>query len=88
MRGYKDQNVDFSESSKIYKDEFFKSGNKNLTVKIFPEAQHGLLKNEYFNEILPGTWFLIKLNILGDGAFIDGYFDFIIKWIVERINSI
>jgi len=86
--GDKDQNVDFSESTRVYQEEFNKSGNKDLTIKLFPNAQHALLKNNYFGEVLPGAWFLIKLELLGADAFVDGYFNFLVNWVEDKANTL
>jgi len=83
--GDKDMNIDFAESAKIYKEEFNKSKNNNLTIKTFPSADHGILKSNYFDEIIPGIWFIIKLELLGDKAFANGYLNFIAKWVEENI---
>ncbi len=85
--GDKDLNVDFAESARVYKDEFNKSGNEDLTIRMYPNATHALLKNEYFNEIIPGIWFLIKFEILGNDAFAEGYLQYLVDWISERTNT-
>ncbi|MCF6210585.1 MAG: S9 family peptidase [Gammaproteobacteria bacterium] len=82
--GAHDLNVDAAESASIYKEIFEKSGNKNLTIKIFPEAQHGLLKKKYFKETVPGIGFIIKFELLGEYAFADGFLDFITRWVKEK----
>lgn len=83
--GAHDLNVDAAESASIYKEIFEKSGNKNLTIKIFPEAQHSLLKKKYFKETVPGIGFIIKFELLGEDAFADGFLDFITRWVKEKI---
>ena len=79
--GADDQNVNISNTMKIYKEEFLKAKNKNLKIKVFQGAQHALLKSKYFDEQNPGLWFLIKMWFLEDDAFIDGYNELIVDWI-------
>ncbi len=86
--GEKDQNVDIIESIRVYEKEFSLSGNKDLMIKVFPSAQHSLLKYAYFNEIVPGIGFIIKLEILGNAAFAKGYLDFVANWVEEASNRI
>lgn len=83
--GDKDLNVNAAESSRIYQEEFTKSGNMELTIKTFPGAQHSLLKHRFFPEIHPGIWFMIKFEILGDYAFAEGYLDYVTGWIEGRL---
>ncbi len=85
--GDQDLNVNVSESVRIYKEIFEESGNRNLTIKVFSGAQHGLLKNKYFTEIVPGIGFIVKLEILGDDAFTDGFLDFVVNWVDEKSGS-
>ncbi len=79
--GGHDLNVDAAESANVYKEMFEESGNEDLTIKLFPDAQHGLLKQKYFKEVVPGIGFIIKFELLGEDAFVDGYLDFVVDWI-------
>ena len=79
--GDHDLNVDAFESIRVYREIFKNSGNEELTIKVFPEAQHSLLKEKYFRETVPGTGFIVKLELLGNDAFADGYLDFVVNWI-------
>ncbi len=85
--GKHDLNVDTTESIRVYKEMFEKSGNNALTIKVFPDAQHSLLKQKYFKETIPGIGFLIKLEFLGEGAFADGYLDFVADWIEGKTEE-
>jgi len=76
-----DLNVDTQESIHVYKDIFEKSGNKDLTIKRFPDAQQSLLKQEHFKEIVPGIGFIIKLELLGEDAFAEGYLEYVADWV-------
>jgi hypothetical protein len=84
--GKHDLNVDVTESIRVYHEQFRRTGNGNLTVKVFPDAQHSLLKVNYFPEIVPGIGFVVKLAALGGGAFADGYLDFVVNWITKNTN--
>jgi hypothetical protein len=85
--GEHDLNVDVAESIRVYQERFHQSGNGNLTVRVFPDAQHSLLKVNYFPEIVPGIGFVVKLAILGDDAFADGYLDFVVNWITKSLRT-
>jgi len=78
--GKDDQNVNISNTIKVYKDEFLKANNNNLKIKVFKEAQHTLLKSRYFDEQNPSLWFLVKLWFLGEEAFVEGYNQLIVDW--------
>jgi pimeloyl-ACP methyl ester carboxylesterase len=82
--GQHDVNVNIKESVSVYQEQFARSGNKDLYIKVFPEAQHALLKNQYFDEIVPGIGFFAKFEILGEDAFADHYLDFVVNWISEK----
>jgi len=81
--GRDDQNVNISNTIKVYKEEFLKAKNNNLKIKVFNEAQHSLLQSKYFDEQNPGLWFLIKLWFLGDEAFVEGYNKLIVDWTLK-----
>ncbi|NOZ51974.1 MAG: alpha/beta hydrolase [Gammaproteobacteria bacterium] len=82
--GKHDLNVDTQESIRVYKTIFEKSGNNDVTIKLFPDAQHSLLKQKHFKETVPGIGFLIKLEFLGKDAFAEGYLDFVADWVEEK----
>lgn len=83
--GDKDINVDFAESIREYKRIFDKSGNYNLTIKTYPSAQHALFRTKYIDSQSPGVWTLIKMEILGEEVFVDGYLEYVAEW-VERVT--
>jgi len=74
-----DENIDINESIRVLKKELLMPN--NFSLKVFDKAQHSLLKNEYFENTKYDLWFLFKLNILGEDAFVDGYEELIIDWI-------
>jgi len=82
--GDQDLNVNSPESARVYEEEFMASGNTDWRIKMFPGAQHSLLKEKYFKETNPGIWFMIKFEILGDAAFVDGFLDLVVGWIKDR----
>ena len=85
--GEDDLNVNIAESAMVYRQLFAESGNRDLTVKVFPAAQHALLKTKYFDEIVPGIAFITKLELLGEDAFADTYLDFVTNWVTEKTGS-
>lgn len=84
--GNQDLNVNVAESARIYEEEFKESGNTDWSIKVFPGAQHSLVKEKFFKEINPGTWFMIKFEILGDTAFTDGFLDLVVSWTEDRVS--
>lgn len=85
--GKHDLNVDTTESIRVYQEMFEKSGNKKLTIKLFPDAQHSLLKQEHFNDVVPGIGFIIKLELLGEDAFAEGYLEYVADWVKEASQN-
>ena len=85
--GEEDINVDAAESAAVYQREFEASGHSEVTIKTFPNAQHSLLKSRYFQALHPGVWFWLKLELLGEAAFAEGYLEFVTEWIVERSSE-
>ncbi len=85
--GDHDLNVDISESIHVYKEIFKASGNRDLTIKVFPGAQHSLLKQKYFKEMVPGIGFLVKFKVLGEDAFADGFLDFVVAWVKKKTEK-
>lgn len=82
--GDQDLNVNSPESARVYEEEFIASGNIDWCIKIFPGAQHSLLKEQYFKEKNPGVWFMVKFEILGDAAVVDGFLDLVVGWTKDR----
>ena len=78
--GDQDINVDFAESAHEYKRIFNESGNPDLTIKIYPNAQHALFKNKTIDNLRPGALAVIKMELLGDDIFAEGYLDFVAQW--------
>jgi pimeloyl-ACP methyl ester carboxylesterase len=85
--GKHDKNVPIDDSITAYTQSFRRSGNKDLTINTFLDAQHSLLKADYFPETNPGIGFILKLEFLGDAAFADGFLDFVTNWIRENTSS-
>jgi len=81
--GKDDENINITNSINIYKSELV-SNNKDMSIKVFDNAQHALLKTEHFEEQNPGLWFLIKLWFLEDDAFVEGYNDLLVNWAYSR----
>lgn len=85
--GKHDLSVDPQESIRVYKEVFGKTGNNDVTIKLFPDAQHSLLKQKHFKESVPGIGFLIKLELLGEDAFAEGYLEFVADWVKEKTKN-
>ena len=68
--GKRDAVVDWRESIDVYRSAFEQSGNRNLTVKAFDEADHEMLPSS--NQRLP------------DSIFVPGYVETMISWLEAR----
>jgi len=68
--GAEDLNVDFEESYQTYERIFSTNNTDNYQLKIYPEAEHGLLKSKHFSTMHLGIGFLIKLELFGKRAFV------------------
>ncbi len=81
--GDKDKNVDVAESMREYKRIFNESGNPNLTIKLYPNAQHSLFKSKYIKEGSSGGSIVLKMGLLGEDIFAEGYLDFVSTWVQQ-----
>ncbi len=60
---------------------------KHNNHQTIPYAQHSLLKEKHFKDAVPGFGFLIKIELLGDDAFAEGYLEFVADWIEEKTEE-
>jgi len=85
--GGNDLHVDPAEGYKIYARELERAGNRDVTLKIFPNADHSLIftdRKRLGQSGLTSLWVAIKYIVLGRDAFADGYFDLLISWLEKR----
>ena len=85
--GDKDMYVDVDESYKIYSEELKKAGNSDVTLQIFPNANHSLIKAHRKQLVHKGVsfwWIMLKYVALGKSAFADGYFELLMDWLEKR----
>ena len=82
--GDKDLNVNVEESISIYRREFAKAGNHDVTIKVFPDATHNLTNADYYNKQSPGLFKLLLINILGEKIFTESLLEFLVDWTVEK----
>ena len=68
--GKRDTVVDWRESIGVYRAAFMKSGNRDLTIKTFADADH---------EMRPGATRQSK-----DSTFVSGYTETMIRWLKAR----
>ena len=85
--GEDDKNIDIANSIEVYQETFSKPDKASFDIKIYSSTQHGILKSHYFDELSPGFWTVIKLEVLGNKAFANGYLEFVTDWIVEKSRS-
>ena len=81
--GAEDLNVDYAESHQTYERILSKNNTDNYQLKIYPEAEHGLLKSKYFSAMHPGIGFLIKLELFGRRAFVEDVLSDISAFIIQ-----
>lgn len=67
--GERDAVVDWRESVDVYRASFARSGNRDLTIKTFPKADHEMLS------AAQGS---------GPSTYVAGYIDTMIKWLAAR----
>ncbi len=75
-----DAYVDVKDSIFVYRTQL----GQNLTVKLFQNADHGLLravKAVPDHSGFRGFVKILMIAILGEKAFVDNYFDFIGEWL-------
>ena len=82
--GAEDLNVDYAESHQTYERILSKNNTDNYQLKIYPEAEHGLLKSKYFNAMHPGIGFLIKLELFGRRAFVEDVLSDISAFVIQH----
>jgi pimeloyl-ACP methyl ester carboxylesterase len=66
LLGDKDLNVDINETKESLSKLFRHRSNAQITI--IPDASHGLLKAESFNQQVPGLRFWLKLMWAGESA--------------------
>lgn len=82
--GAEDLNVDFEESHQTYERIFSTHNTDNYQLKIYPEAEHGLLKSKHFSAMNPGIGFLIKLELFGKRAFVKDVLSDISAFVIQN----
>lgn len=82
--GAEDLNVDFEESHQTYERIFSTHNTDNYQLKIYPEAEHGLLKSKHFSAMNPGIGFLIKLELFGKRAFVKDVLTDISAFVIQN----
>ncbi len=76
LLGGVDWNIPSKESAVAFESAFKKAGNKDFTVRILPEGNHGLLEAETgYDSEFP------RLN-----RYVPGYMDGIADWLLKRVN--
>lgn len=86
--GKEDRNVNVLESIGVYEEAMRKSQNREFEIKVYPSAQHSILKSKYFSGNKAGFWFIVKLELLGKEAFADGYLEYVSQWVQQRVERI
>ncbi|HMU47511.1 MAG TPA: alpha/beta fold hydrolase [Chitinophagaceae bacterium] len=74
--GEKDNFTDANLNYRMMQEQFQKNGNRDVTLKMFPDANHAMLyttRGWFFNREMPA---LTK--------FADGYFDLLVNWVKEK----
>lgn len=88
--GARDLNVDVQQSVSIYKEALTGAGNTDVTIKVFPDADHSLLKTDE-DRLATGDmgmlWRLLWIDIVGEDAFAPGYIDLVTTWLTARFSE-
>ena len=83
--GENDAHVDVHESMKTYEEESAAAGNDDVTIRLFPNADHILVTSK---AVIPkNVWSGIKLALWGRSAFAPEYIDTMIEWLETRVAT-
>jgi alpha-beta hydrolase superfamily lysophospholipase len=88
--GDRDLNVDTRESVIAYERELPRSKHRDVTIKVFENADHSLYpskKDRMSGAGSAAAWRLLKVEFLGADAFAPEYVDFTVEWAVERYQN-
>ena len=83
--GDKDVHVDVYESMEVYKEELAAAGNTDVTIRLFPNADHALIESEYSLPV--SLCSELKVEFFGKDAFVPGYFETMTQWLDERVKN-
>ncbi|PMJ99501.1 alpha/beta hydrolase [Vibrio sp. 10N.261.55.A7] len=82
LMGDKDANVSTTRTHRVLTTIFGQAN--NVTLKVVPNATHGLLKYPEFDERNPGLGFLLKLYFYGERAYSPEFLDALSSWLEAR----
>ncbi len=85
--GGHDLHVDPVEGYEVYARELGRARNRDVSLKIFPNADHSLIASDHKRLARGGPrslWITLKYIALGRDAFADGYFDLLISWLGKQ----
>jgi len=88
--GDKDANVDTNESARVYKEALAFAKNKDVTIKVYENADHALFpskKPRRSGSGMADLWRTIKVEFIGADAFAPGYISDTVQWVVDRYKN-
>jgi pimeloyl-ACP methyl ester carboxylesterase len=83
--GEDDLNVDIANSIEHLQKALNRHAQPDqLTLKVYPQATHGLLDSRLWNTQSPGVFYVLMIDILGEDAFANGVLSDIATWIKSK----
>lgn len=78
--GNHDHNVNVPYNVTLFK-QIFAHKSQQLNLKVYPNANHTLLKNSEFGHLSPSIWWLIKMSLWEADGFSNEFIDDIMQWL-------
>jgi alpha-beta hydrolase superfamily lysophospholipase len=69
-------------------ERIFTQSPEQLTLKIYQNANHTLLKNSEFGHLLPSVWWLIKVSLWEEDGFSEQFLDDVMSWLNVQITEL
>ncbi|NOX50692.1 MAG: hypothetical protein GXP16_09175 [Gammaproteobacteria bacterium] len=88
--GDKDLNVDIEDSVQNYTQYLTAAGNSDFTIKVFENADHGLMptpEGEISGRGGSAYLMILKIHAEGAGAFVNDYISFTVAWLSQRFTA-
>jgi len=88
--GEDDLNVDAKSNIRVYENAISKAKRHEMTLLMFEDATHGILKSQHYNYQLLEQWPLsaqLRYLFEGEAAYSQGYFDVLRDWTREQLHQ-
>lgn len=82
--GDNDNNINVPNNTKWF-EQIFANRQAQLQLKVYTNATHALLKNSEFGHLSPSIGWLIKMALLEEEGFTDGFLDDVAVWLNAQL---